>query len=644
MNIKVQCCGIVLMLVILYFYARQKTIRLNTEKAFLRMYCIIMTGLVTDIISLAALTHMDSLPVWLVDFACKIYISTLVLVALSGTQYVCVDIYKDTSRYRKVTGFYCIIAAIGIIMIFLLPIDKTCLNETVMYTSGPSALATYAFALFFFVATIVLMEHHKKEMNSRRREAVYIWIALWMLAAIIQFWFKELLIVGYAGAVAVVIIYLLLENPETNLDRQSGLYNQNTLLQYTAELYGKRKDFFLLSLIFSRSRVNNMAAKEEQQVRMEVIRYILNIQGAFAFKNAEDEIVILFRDGAKAEKCREILKNRFEQGWGKEEDIFVNPSWMFLPDVHVVNKPADIAYLLRYARQNSRDFVEDNTVVLDKALAERMYEEKKTEQLLADAIDYDRVEVYYQPIFATGEQRFTSAEALIRIRDKSGKIVPPNTFINVAEQNGMIIRLGEIVFEKVCRFLQEYHPKHLGLHYIEVNLSAVQCTYEHLAENFIGIMKKYEIDPSWINLEITESASVSSKKIFSENIKKLMAYGITFSLDDFGTGQSNLNYIVEMPVNIVKFDRSMISAYFENGKAKYVMDAAMHMIRGMRLKIVSEGIETKEQYDTMKELGIHYIQGYYFSKPLAVEAFVEFIQNSRRQEKHETVSREDQKC
>lgn len=633
MNIKVQCCGIVLMLVILYFYGRQKKIRLNTEKVFLRMFCIIMTGLVTDILSLVALTHMDSLPARLVDLSCKLYLSTLVLAALSGVLYVCADIYKESARYRKVTGSYCIAAIVGIILIFILPIKKTCLNEDVMYTSGPSALATYAFTLFFFASMAVLTERHKKEMNPRRREAVHIWIALWMLAALIQFLFKELLIVGYVGAVAVMIIYLLLENPESNMDRQTGLYNQNTLLQYTSELYTKREAFSLLSLIFSRSRVSNMTAELEQQVRMEVIRFILNIPETFAFKNAEDEIIILFRNRAKAEKCREMLRNRFEFGWGEEGDIFVNPSWMFLPDAYVVNKPEDISYLLRYARQNSRDFAEDNTVVLGKTLAGRMYDERKTEQLLANAIDRDRVEVYYQPIFSTGEQRFTSAEALMRIRDDSDKIVPPNSFINVAEKNGMIIRLGEIVFEKVCLFLQEHHPKQLGLHYIEVNLSVVQCAYEHLAESFIRIMEQYEIDPSWVNLEITESASVSSKKIFSENIRKLMDYGITFSLDDFGTGQSNLNYIVEMPVNIVKFDRSMISAYFENGKAKYVMDAAMHMIRGMRLKIVAEGIETKEQYDTMKRLGINYIQGYYFSKPLPAGEFVEFIQSSRRQER-----------
>ena len=118
---------------------------------------------------------------------------------------------------------------------------------------------------------------------------------------------------------------------------------------------------------------------------------------------------------------------------------------------------------------------------------------------------------------------------------------------------------------------------------------------------------------------------MKSKQILLDNMKRLIDYGVNFSLDDFGTGQSNLNYIVDMPVDIVKFDRDMISAYFDNNKAKYVMDAAMHMIHGLGLKIVSEGIETNEQFGKMNELGISYIQGYYFSKPLEKAKFIEYL-------------------
>ena len=138
-------------------------------------------------------------------------------------------------------------------------------------------------------------------------------------------------------------------------------------------------------------------------------------------------------------------------------------------------------------------------------------------------------------------------------------------------------------------------------------------------------MKKYKVPPSVINWEITETATLNEKRTLLANMHQLREYGVTFSLDDFGTGQSNLNYIVDMPVDIVKFDKGMIQSYFENDKAKFVMDAAMHMIHGLDLRIVSEGIETKEQYATMEKLGINYIQGYYFSKPLSEETFTSFI-------------------
>ena len=128
-----------------------------------------------------------------------------------------------------------------------------------------------------------------------------------------------------------------------------------------------------------------------------------------------------------------------------------------------------------------------------------------------------------------------------------------------------------------------------------------------------------------INLEITETALILARKILVENMQILIRQGVSFSLDDFGNGQSNLNYIVDMPVSIVKFDRDMSQAYFENKKAKFVMEAAMQMIHDMKLKIVSEGIETREQMETITELGIDYIQGYYFSKPIPEKEFLKFI-------------------
>ena len=235
------------------------------------------------------------------------------------------------------------------------------------------------------------------------------------------------------------------------------------------------------------------------------------------------------------------------------------------------------------------------------------------------------VEVFYQPIYSTISKTFESAEALVRIRKEDGSLVMPGGFIEVAEKRGSIIPLGAEVFEAVCKFIEERNLEKMGMHYIEVNLSAVQCGYKNLAKELIETMERHHVNPQCINLEITESASMGNDKIFMDNMYALKKYGVSFSLDDFGTGQSNLNYIVAMPVDIVKFDRGMTLSYFENAKAKYVMNAAMTMIRGLNLQIVSEGIETEEQLKIMEELGIQYIQGYYFSKPLPENKFIEFI-------------------
>lgn len=627
MHIQIQCCGIVLMMVLLFFYMRQKRISMNTEKAFLRAFCLNLFCIVLDVFSVVVIYQRDWLPGCFVDFVCKSYLITLVGVALCSLLYICVDIYVSKAEYRKAVRRYELIALIDAVLVYVLPIyyqfDED--GTTFLVTYGPSNLVAFWVAIGFLVVNFFLMKKEKNKINPRRREAVLTWMVIWVCAAMMQYCYDGMLVLGYACSIGMVVLYLKLENPETNLDRQSGLFNHSALVQYIRQLYSEDRDFSVLAVTFKRSFQKNVAAGKTETVKMEIVEYFLGLSDTIVFKNAEDEVLLVFKDRTEAEKGLQTLFARFEEGWGENRRIHIRPSWIYIPDARILTNVEDMLYLIRDIRHNSKEFLENPFFQVDKEKADEMYKKKRTEQMILEAMEKDWVEVFYQPIYSTKEQRFTSAEALVRIRDAEGEIVPPGVFIDVAEQNGMILKLGEMVFEKVCRFVKEHDIKQYGLHYIEINLSVVQCSYEQLAEDYIRIMEEYQVPSDFINLEITESASLEAKRILLGNMKSLMDYGVKFSLDDFGTGQSNLNYIVDMPVDIVKFDKDMINAYFENGKAKYVMDAAMHMVHGMDLEIVSEGIETKEQYETMEELGISYIQGYYFSKPLCEQQFLEFI-------------------
>lgn len=628
MPIQIQCCGLVLMLILLYFYKTQKTIKLNSEKAFWRAFIMTFTSISLDILSCVVIDVREYLPDWLVETVCKSYLVSLVGVAFFALLYICTDIYPNTADFKKTMMGYGLLVGIAAVLIYSLPIsyyeNRT---EGILYTSGPSVYATYIFALSTLIILCVRLFREKEKVSVGRRMAVKIWMIVWFLAAITQFVFPQLLLVGFASSVGMLVLYLKLENPGNNIDRQTGLFNHGAFLQYAKQLYESNSSFSTLAIVLENNSFKTMRTDVEQVVIAEASTFLMSVPNALVFKNTGTEILLVFPNKETAEAGIRIVQKRFESGWGKEGDVLVYPYWVYISDSRLTDNANDLLYLIRYVKQNTQKFEETRFVEASDQLAAQLRREKRVEQMIEEAIKDDRLEVWYQPIFSTKQNRFTSAEALVRIRGDDGRLIQPGTFIEIAERNGMILQIGETVFRKVCHFLGQHKVQPYGISYLEVNLSIVQCAYSQLAGDYISIMEEYGIPPEEINLEITESASTNAKKILLDNMKKLMDYGVNFSLDDFGTGQSNLDYIADMPVEIVKFDKGMTNAYFENGKTKYILDAATNMIHGMDLKIVSEGIETEEQFNTMKNLGINYIQGYYFSKPLSEDEFVEFVKN-----------------
>ncbi len=629
MSIFAQTCGIVLLLVLLIFFLRHKKVELRTEQAFLACLLMTLVCLFLDIFSIIAINYMDIFPRALVGFICKSYLVSLVGESLFPLLYICIDI--DSLRTARHSGrklFFIVYSCIFAALIYLLPIYYYYNEGAVQYTYGPSVMITYVGALSLIISNFVIMFRQKMRINAMRREAVMLWMFLWLLTALIQFLNSELLIVGYGSAIGIMILYLNIENPESNLDRQSGMFNHNALYQYIRQKYQTQEQFSCLAIILKHSLVDTLHSPAEKFTEIEIANYLHSIPGTKVFKDAEDEILILFNNEQEALQKSRQIREHFELEWGRENDMYASCDWVFIPNSQMVENEDDFLYLLLYVRQGNFTRSDSSYLNVDMPLVSGMYEEKQAEAILRDSLAEDRVSVFYQPIYSNHEHRFTCAEALVRITDRDGNIIPPAKFINIAERNGMILALGKRVFEKVCEFLQRVDIQAFGLEYIEVNLSVVQCGYKHLAKDYIAIMERYHTDPKQINLEITESASIGAKQALLKNMGILREYGITFSLDDFGTGQANLNYIVDMPVDIVKFDRDMTTAYFENARAKHVMDAAIHMIHGMQLHIVAEGIETKEQFEAMDKIGISYIQGYYFSKPCPEEAFLNFIRQN----------------
>lgn len=618
MNIQFQLCGLFILLLLLIFYKSHKTLKLYKETVFYLVLCIITASLIFDIASMIAIHFRQILPILLVNAICKLYICSLLYSVWSSFIYVSTDILPE-KKHQQRTRRTALLTTAQCVLVLFLPIyifaeGKEC------YTYGPSVLCIYVFTAIYIIDTLASTVIYRKKISPRRGFAIRLWMLIWLACAGIQFMNNDLLIVGFASAIGVLILFVLMENPEANLERSLGCFNSYALSEYAKQLLEWQKPVSILDISF-----DSTEHFEEQKLEVfEIIQMILQIlkqyPDVYTFKNMNLSFVLLCEDSEILKEVSEKIQERFSDCSAFQKDVTMILS-EHTRDFNDLDGFLKFLYFVRTEYRNDSS----NLIMIEASMMEKYKAQYLIEQEISDALKEDRVEVFLQPIFSAEYRGFSCAEALVRIRKADGSLLPPGVFIPIAEDSGQILELGQRIFEKVCRFLKESNATELGIKYIEINLSVIQCEQNDLAEKLIAIAKKYQIDPKYINLEITETASISARNILLENMKQLIAYGFSFSLDDFGKGESNLMYVVDMPVSFVKLDYDLSKAYFKSEKAKHVVRAVIEMAHGMNLKLVAEGIETLEENEEIIRQGIDYIQGFYHSKPIPENDFLEFL-------------------
>ena len=625
MGIITQLCGIVICVILALFFKQQRKMNLETQRAFVRVFKMVFLGLILDISSIYILRYEEFFTHTFAMIVCNAYLLTILWKQVFGVLYIDAYISENHEFKQKEVWSYLVYGIVGSVVILVTPIEGMMDRGRSGYHFGQATITAYVLAIILLLRMIILIIQHRRQMTENSKTSAGIWIGLCLTATLVQFLHNDWMIAGFFSALGIMIIYLKLENPERFIDTDTGFFNKLGWGRCTRQLDETGESVTMIYLDYE--QVGNQMAIVDREVRLEVYKLFNTLKKVYVFRGAEGGILLAIRKDGDPMKTVKQIKERFEKPWGKHKDINLKIRMIYLEDTTVLKSAKDVKKIFNYVRRD-KEFNDEEMILVDENIIKEAYKEDDVEHMILDSIEQHRVEVFYQPIYSTVSKTFESAEALMRIRKEDGGLVMPGEFVEVAEKRGSILLLGAEVFEGVCTFIEEHNMEEMGLHYIEVNLSAIQCGYKNLAQDFIDTMNRHHVEPHYINLEITESASIISEKVFLDNLYALKRFGVTFSLDDFGTGHSNLNYIVSMPVDIVKFDRGMTLSYFQNAKAKYVMDAAMMMIKGMNLEIVSEGIENEEQLKIMEALGIQYIQGYYFSKPLPVNKFVEFIEGS----------------
>lgn len=249
--------------------------------------------------------------------------------------------------------------------------------------------------------------------------------------------------------------------------------------------------------------------------------------------------------------------------------------------------------------------------------------ERKVEDDMERALAAREFKVYLQPKISAAEEELAGAEALVRwIHPKEG-FIPPNKFIPIFEKNGFILKLDDYMLEEVARQQSEWISQGRKIVPISVNVSRAHFTREDLAEHICEIVDKYKVPHEVIELELTESAFFDDKKVLLNTVKKLRDSGFPVSMDDFGAGYSSLNSLKELTIDVLKIDADFFRNVEEVERGMLIVSEVIDLAKKLDMKIVAEGIESRDQVDFLVQQECDLIQGYFFAKPMPVEEFVE---------------------
>ena len=630
-NIEFQICGLVLVLLVMYlFYTKNNVLKLMNQRVYSALLISVMINLILDIQSVVAISYREQLPAWYVLVACKLYLISLIHIGNLVLTYVYSNLYRQRKVFQKKVILPDIILVIGEIAIITLPIDYYSEGRAI-YSKGYSVMATYIIGLTFIILSALLLIIKRKEIGKKHREAIWFLLIVWTSTAALQGIYNEFLLLGFSVALGCAFLFLRLENPDDDVDKQVDVLNQNALHKYLEDVENTGAAAYCIALGLSEVHFlrDTFGSENIKELLKDIAEFLHQCKMGKVFLSREFEFTVVLSEQAEAEEMVEKITKRFENKWDiSGVPVQVEIAMCYYTDASVV-EGQDIYELLRYYMTEAKKRGKQYVLHITKEEIEEKVKQEEAEKSLRWALENDKLEVYYQPIYSIVDRKYTSAEVLVRLWDQNGKMMFPDIFIPIAEKNGLIVQLGDRVFEKVCQFMANDRLKEYGIEYLEINLSVVQCMQENLAEQLIATMEKYNISPNTINLEITETAAVNSADTLLHNMNTLIQHGVTFSLDDYGTGYSNLNYVIGLPVHIVKFDKELVWSYFKSEKAKTAMEFAIEMVRHLGMKIVTEGIEDKDMLDCMEELGIDFIQGFYFSKPIKEEDFFKIIQGQK---------------
>ena len=489
------------------------------------------------------------------------------------------------------------------------------------YQHADAYLILYAAMGLYLITSAVLVTVSRRGIRRNRRLTIYSFLLLTVAAMLVQMSHPQFLVNSTANALALIIMYYSLESPSRHIDPLTRLFNRAALPVMLTDLYEQNQPFSVLLFPLDSFHLINYALGIRRGDEI-MIRFAAYLQRAFPAASAVRvtgdvyAVVDPSRDAPLTHAALSEIVSAIPQRWtadDMETQLSVKAAGINSADYPSPEALLDTVNDLVARHESGAE--EPRVQMADGAYRKAREEEAAYETALEHALSCDRIAVHYQPIHDAGG-RLVALEALCRITDPVIGPMRPDIFIAIAERNGGIVRLGELVLQRVCAFIREYGVESWGLEHIGVNLSVSQCIKPGTADALAETVRRASVRPGIVSFEITETAATSSLPVVRQTMLRLCAQGFRFLLDDFGSGYANFGYLADLPFHCVKIDRDILWTAMKSDKQMAFLEGVVRLTDRLGLQTVCEGVETEAQASVLRRIGVTMQQGFLYARAL----------------------------
>ena len=476
-----------------------------------------------------------------------------------------------------------------------------------------------SYQVFASIAVI----RHRRELNAHEIISLLAIQGILVLGNLVRFLMPAYVIMNTFVLMAIMVIFISFQNPDLYLSERGSVYNMPAFEALLEECHRKNRPCRVLGFVIQNYTEHReiFGGNQMNEALIAINKWLVASfpsQSCFYLRSGSYALVGTNRPNLTY--LRDSIAARFTEPW-KTGIGELKLSVAFVEaDMEDLDCPAD--RLLNTMLISLDEMGHSAEHASSRSLSDSIEEINRKidiRRCLEYALDHNRLEVFLQPLMDSRTGKRIAAEALVRLRDENGKLIRPDLFISMAEQEGYIVRLGEQVLAKVCEFIRDNDMDELGVQWINVNLSPVQFMSHDIPARFAQILKDYGVNERLIHLEITEQSMIDFS-LLRDQITGLHQNGFQFALDDYGSGYSNMTRVQQYPFTNIKIDMEVVRNYCR--EKNMLLPALIQGFKKMNLSITAEGIETEEMADIMRDISCDYLQGYYFSRPVPMAEFV----------------------